>query len=145
MREFWNVHASKQAALTGESLPVNRDGLVFMGTAVTTGTGKAEVVATGMKTGSARSRISSTAESSLRRFRRSFRGRKMLLALCLVVVTFVLGIGLAQGGPGSAVVFACHWRSPRCQKNAGDRDGGTRYWGATARVAQRARTLASEC
>jgi Ca2+-transporting ATPase len=100
-----------EAVLTGESLPVEKDrsGSVFMGTAVATGTARAEVVSTGMGTELGKiAHLITTAESSLTplQVQLAHVGR-MLLGVCLVVVGIVLVLGIVHGRPWlELVIFA---------------------------------------
>ena len=104
-----------EAVLTGESLPVmkavvtavkndsmtNREGIVFMGTSVTTGTASVRVTATGMKTELGKiAHLISTAkvEPTPLQVQLAQVGKSLLFA-CLIVVSLVVGIGLLQGRP----------------------------------------------
>ena len=102
-----------EAALTGESLPsrkstepapsgaplAERTDHVFMGTAVATGTGHAEVVATGMRTELGRiAHLLSTAQREATPLQqRLARVSRVLLFLCLGIVAAVAAIGLVRG------------------------------------------------
>lgn len=104
-----------EAALTGESLPVTkhtgtvaddtplaeRSGMVYQGTAVTRGRGRAVVVATGMKTemGRIASLIASSGSEETPLQRRLDRLGRFLLVACLVVAAFVTVAGMLQGEP----------------------------------------------
>jgi Ca2+-transporting ATPase len=108
-----HVLSTNEAPLTGESLPVEkrtvrvasnaplaeRHDAVFMGTAVATGTGRAVVVATGMKTelGKIAHLLSTAEESQTPLQRRLARVSRTLLYLCGVVVATVAAIGLLRG------------------------------------------------
>lgn len=102
-----------EAVLTGESLPVekefiadaggtqveNKNGSVFMGTSVATGTAKVEVFATGMRTELGKiAHLITTAESSTTPLQIQLtKIGRMLLVLCLLVVGIVLILGVIQG------------------------------------------------
>lgn len=104
-----------EAVLTGESLPVRkaaagadashdlaeRDGEVFMGTAVATGTATARVCATGMKTELGKiAHLISTARSEETPLQIQLKAvGKTLLYLCLAVVFLVAAIGYFGGTP----------------------------------------------
>jgi Ca2+-transporting ATPase len=104
---------ANEAALTGESLPVaktaapsspdallaERRDLLFMGTTLATGTGRAEVVATGTRTELGHvARLVSTAEQGPTPLeRRLARVGASLLVLCVVVVLVVAALGLLRG------------------------------------------------
>lgn len=102
-----------EAVLTGESLPVaksvvgvketqalaEREGEVFMGTAVATGTATTRVLATGMKTELGQiAHLISTAQTEETPLQVQLgQVGKTLLYLCLAVVLLVALIGLIQG------------------------------------------------
>jgi Ca2+-transporting ATPase len=102
-----------EAALTGESLPVEkstylenqnralaeRNGEVFMGTAVVTGTAAARVLMTGMKTelGQIAHLISSAQSGKTPLQIQLEQVGKTLLFLCLGIVTLVAFLGYLQG------------------------------------------------
>ncbi len=104
-----------EAVLTGESMPVaksisvasaaepiaERGGQLFMGTAVVTGTAKARVLATGMKTELGRiAHLLSTAQSEPTPLQVQLaQVGKSLLFVCLAVVVIVAGVGIYQGIP----------------------------------------------
>lgn len=104
-----------EAVLTGESFPVEkhlvtgpssevlaeRRGWVYMGTAVTTGTAKAVVTATGMATELGKiAHLIATAESSATPLQVQLaKVGRMLLYLCLAVVGIVITLGILQGRP----------------------------------------------
>lgn len=105
--------ATIEASLTGESLPVEkgtapvapntplaeRRDHVFTGTSVATGTGQAEVEATGMKTELGRiAHLLATARSGETPLKRRLEAvSRKLIWLCLAVVGVVLALGLARG------------------------------------------------
>ena len=107
--------ATDEAALTGESVPAakspglcsraallaDRNNMLFLGTAVTRGSGRALVVATGMRTEFGKiARLLETASSDQtplqRRLDRVARG---LLWLCLAIVAAVFALGLLREVP----------------------------------------------
>jgi Ca2+-transporting ATPase len=110
-----NALLVNEAALTGESLPVEkntrpasldaalaeRHDSVFMGTAIANGTGTAVVVATGMKTELGKiAHLLATAqvdETPLQK--RLARVSRVLLYLCLGIVAAVAAMGLVRGVP----------------------------------------------
>ncbi|WP_257451637.1 cation-translocating P-type ATPase [Archangium lipolyticum] len=105
--------ATNEAALTGESAPVDkaarpvaedaplaqRTDRVFLGTAVTRGTGLAEVVATGMRTelGKIAHLLASTGETETPLQKRLEQVTRTLLMACGVVVVLVAALGLWHG------------------------------------------------
>ncbi|MCC6202722.1 MAG: cation-translocating P-type ATPase [Gammaproteobacteria bacterium] len=105
--------AVNEATLTGESLPVDkslapvpadaplvaRTDQVFLGTAVATGTGVAEVSATGMATelGRIAHLLATTPETTTPLQRRLAQVGRTLLYLCLVIVAVVGGLGIVRG------------------------------------------------
>ncbi len=114
--------STQEAALTGESLPVDKDPCplpettalaerrdrVWAGTAVATGTGLAEVVATGMATELGRiarllARVQS--EDTPLQLRLAEVGNT-LLKLSVVVVALVAALGLAGGAPPLEVLMS---------------------------------------
>ena len=119
-----NAHAltTNEAPLTGESTPVEktttptgpdtplaeRHDFVFMGTSVATGTGLAEVVATGMQTELGRiAHLLSTAEESVTPLqRRLARVSQTLLYICGGIVAIVALAGLLRGWPPLQVFMA---------------------------------------
>jgi len=106
---------TNEAPLTGESTPVEktpaptapdtplaeRHDFIFMGTSVATGTGLAEVVATGMQTELGRiAHLLSTAEDSVTPLqRRLARVSQTLLYICGGIVAVVALAGLLRGWP----------------------------------------------
>ena len=104
-----------EAALTGESTPVDkrvggsaegaalgdRQGDVFLGTAVAAGRGQAEVVATGIATEMGRiARMLASAQASETPLQAQLRGvGRALLFACLAVVSLVSAIELLRGHP----------------------------------------------
>ena len=113
---------TNEAPLTGESTPVEkttapttaetplaeRHDFVFMGTSVATGTGLAEVVATGMQTELGRiAHLLSTAEDSVTPLqRRLARVSQTLLYICGGIVAVVALAGLLRGWPLLQVFMA---------------------------------------
>jgi len=113
---------TNEAPLTGESTPVEkttvptrletplaeRHDFVFMGTSVATGTGLAEVVATGMQTELGRiAHLLSTAEDSVTPLqRRLARVSQTLLYICGGIVAVVALAGLLRGWPLMQVFMA---------------------------------------
>jgi P-type Ca2+ transporter type 2C len=113
---------TNEAPLTGESTPVEkttaptaadtplaeRHDFVFMGTSVATGTGLAEVVATGMQTELGRiAHLLSTAEESVTPLqRRLARVSQTLLYICGGIVALVALAGLLRGWPLLQVFMA---------------------------------------
>jgi Ca2+-transporting ATPase len=113
---------TNEAPLTGESAPVEkttvpttpetplaeRHDFVFMGTSVATGTGFAEVVATGMQTELGRiAHLLSTAEDSVTPLqRRLARVSQTLLYICGGIVAVVALAGLLRGWPLLQVFMA---------------------------------------
>lgn len=113
---------TNEAALTGESTPVEkradpapadaplaeRHDLVFMGTAIATGTGLAQVTATGMRTELGRiAHLLATAEETVTPLqRRLARVSQTLLYICAGIVALVAVIGLLRGWPLSQVFMA---------------------------------------
>ena len=106
---------TNEAPLTGESAPVEkgttptspdtplaeRRDFVFMGTSVATGTGTADVVATGMKTelGKIAHLLATAEESATPLQERLARVSKMLLYICGGIVVLVAVAGLWRGWP----------------------------------------------
>ena len=119
-----SAHAlsTNEAPLTGESTPVEKTALptgpdtpladrhdfVFMGTSVTTGTGLAEVVATGMQTELGRiAHLLATAEESITPLqRRLARVSQTLLYICAGIVAVVAVAGALRGWPLMQVFMA---------------------------------------
>ena len=114
--------STNEAALTGESTPVEkttvptapdtplaeRHDFVFMGTSVSTGTGGAEVVATGMQTELGRiAHLLATAEETVTPLqRRLARVSQTLLYICGGIVVVVAVAGLLRGWPLIQVLMA---------------------------------------
>ena len=104
--------STNEATLTGESVPVEKSvdsrDLVFMGTAVATGTGRGEVVATGMKTELGRiANLLTTAEQSVTPLQqRLARVSRTLLWISGGIVTLVALTGLLRGWPALQVFMA---------------------------------------
>lgn len=104
---------TNEAALTGESMPVDKSLLpsdptgplaerrdhVFAGTSVATGTGLAEVVATGMQTqlGKIAHLLSTATESTTPLQKRLANVSRTLMLACLGIVVLVAAIGIARG------------------------------------------------
>ena len=113
---------TNEAPLTGESTPVEktaaptapdtplaeRHDFVFMGTSIATGTGLAEVVATGMQTELGRiAHLLSTAEETVTPLqRRLARVSQTLLYICGGIVAIVALAGLLRGWPPLQVFMA---------------------------------------
>lgn len=117
-----NVLSTMEAALTGESTPVGksiqpsapnaplaeRHDFVFLGTSVATGTGFAEVAATGMRTELGRiAHLLSTAhdEPTPLQTRLAALGR-LLMILCLGIVAIVAVLGWWRGLPAIEVLLS---------------------------------------
>jgi Ca2+-transporting ATPase len=106
---------TNEAALTGESVPVakspgvcaretllpERSNMVFLGTAVTRGSGRALVVATGMRTEFGKiARLLETASSEQTPLQRRLdRVARRLLWFCLCIVALVFVLGLMRAVP----------------------------------------------
>jgi Ca2+-transporting ATPase len=106
---------TNESSLTGESVPVDkapgavpadaplaeRSDCVFMGTAVATGTGRAQVFATGMKTelGRIAHLLATAPEDATPLHKRLQHLSRTLLYLCTGVVLAVAGVGLWRGAP----------------------------------------------
>lgn len=113
---------TNEAPLTGESVPVEkttvptapdtplaeRHDFVFMGTSVATGTGSAEVVATGMQTELGRiAHLLATAEDTVTPLqRRLARVSQTLLYICGGIVAVVALAGLLRGWPLMQIFMA---------------------------------------
>jgi Ca2+-transporting ATPase len=105
--------STNEAALTGESVPVDKDARpvpqgaplaqrtdsVFLGTAVTRGTGVAEVTAIGMGTelGKIAHLLASTGETKTPLEKRLEQVTRTLLFACAAIVVLVAGLGLWRG------------------------------------------------
>ncbi len=119
-----SAHAltTNEASLTGESTPVDkatlptaadtplaeRHDFVFMGTSVSTGTGLAEVVATGMQTelGKIAHLLATAEESATPLQQRLARVSRTLLYICGGIVAVVAVAGLLRGWPLMQVLMA---------------------------------------
>jgi Ca2+-transporting ATPase len=117
-----NLLTTNEAALTGESVPVEKDveptspdtplaerhDFVFMGTAVATGTGTAEVVATGMRTelGRIASLLTTAAPSVTPLQRRLARVSQTLLYICGGIVALVALAGWLRGWAATEVFLS---------------------------------------
>jgi len=113
---------TNEASLTGESTPVEkqttptapvtplaeRHDFVFMGTSVSTGTGHAEVVATGMQTELGRiAHLLATAEESITPLQqRLARVSQTLVYICGGIVALVALAGMVRGWPLMQVFMA---------------------------------------
>jgi len=105
--------STSEAALTGESAPVRKDvrpapagaplaerqDTVFLATAVATGTGTAEVAATGMATelGKVANLLATAEETATPLQVRLARVGRTLLVMCLAIVAVTAIVGLARG------------------------------------------------
>jgi Ca2+-transporting ATPase len=112
---------AQEAALTGESLPVDkraepiagevplaeRHDTVFLGTAIATGTGRAAVVATGMQTelGKIAHLLGTAAEPATPLEQRLARVGRNLLRACAAIIVVVAGVAVARGTPWLEVVL----------------------------------------
>jgi P-type Ca2+ transporter type 2C len=110
-----NALSLNEAALTGESMPVEkslkptaegahlaeRSDSVFMGTAVANGAGRAAVTATGMKSELGKiAKLLETAQQEETPLQlRLARVSRVLIILCLAVVSVVAALGLVRGQP----------------------------------------------
>ena len=119
--EAYSLQAN-EAALTGESLPSEKSSLpdaadaplaerhnhVFMGTAITSGTGAAKVIATGTATelGKIAHLLASTEQSLTPLQIRLARVSTILIWLCLAIVGVVAAIGLVRGLAWQEVVIS---------------------------------------
>jgi Ca2+-transporting ATPase len=108
-----NRLATNEAPLTGESAPVEKDvrplaadlplaerrDSIFLATSVATGTGVAEVTATGMSTelGKVANLLETAEESETPLQQRLARVSRALLVMCLGIVTVTAVVGLARG------------------------------------------------
>ncbi|WNG51458.1 cation-translocating P-type ATPase [Archangium minus] len=114
--------ATNEAALTGESVPVDKAAVpvaadaplaqrtdsVFLGTAVTRGTGVAEVRATGMHTelGKIAHLLASTSDTDTPLEQRLERVTRTLLMACAAIVVLVAALGLWRGQGWLAVLMS---------------------------------------
>src|SRR5262245_49541646 len=118
-----NALTTNEAALTGESVPVEKSAAapaatdaplaerrdrVFMGTAVATGTGLAEVTATGMGTelGKIAHLLSTAKQDDTPLQQRLARVGRSLLYACLGIVAVTAGLGLLRRQPPFEVFMA---------------------------------------
>ena len=117
-----NALTTNEAALTGESTPVEksaqptapdtplaeRHDFVFMGTSVATGTGLAEVTATGMQTelGRIAHLLANAEDTATPLQRRLARVSQMLLYICGGIVVLVALAGWLRGWPFMQVFMA---------------------------------------
>jgi Ca2+-transporting ATPase len=117
-----NLLTTNESPLTGESTPVeksitptipnaavvDRTNEVFMGTTVANGTGKAEVLATGMQTELGKiAHLLTTAEESITPLQKHLsRVSRLLLYICLGIVAVVALMGLVRGREVFEVVLA---------------------------------------
>jgi len=108
-----HVLSANEAALTGESVPTEksnhpslpgaplaeRHDSVFMGTSVATGTGVAEVIATGMKTELGKiAHLLATAQETVTSLQQRLAGvSRVLLYICLAIVALVATAGWLRG------------------------------------------------
>jgi Ca2+-transporting ATPase len=114
--------STNEAALTGESLPVEkstepvasdvplaeRQNAVFMGTSIARGTGVAEVTATGARTELGKiAHLLETAEETETPLQRRLAGvSRVLLYICLGIVAVVALAGALRGWPALTVLLA---------------------------------------
>ncbi|MFL5353498.1 cation-translocating P-type ATPase [Archangium sp.] len=114
--------ATNEAALTGESVPVDkaarpvasdaalaqRTDSVFLGTAVTRGTGVAEVQATGMRTelGKIAHLLASTSDTQTPLGQRLEKVTRTLLVACVAIVVLVAALGLWRGNGWLVVLLS---------------------------------------
>lgn len=119
--ESYGLQAN-EAALTGESLPAEkstqadapdtplaeRQNHLFMGTAITSGSGLARVIATGSSSelGKIAHLLAHTAQSETPLQVRLARVSRTLIYLCLAIVGMVAAIGLYRGSPWHEVVIS---------------------------------------
>lgn len=116
-----NVLSTMEAALTGESTPVTkhttpsspdtplaeRHDYVFLGTSVATGTGLAEVSATGMRSELGRiAHLLATAHEEATPLQRRLADlSRLLMFLCLGIVAIVAFLGWRRGLPGIEILL----------------------------------------
>ncbi len=114
--------AANEATLTGESMPAQkstaaaapgaplaeRQDTIFMGTAIATGTGRALVAATGMKTelGRVAHLLATVEETETPLQSRLTRVSQLLLWMCLSIVAVVAVLGLVRGLPWLEVLLS---------------------------------------
>ena len=117
-----NVLSTMEAALTGESTPISkraqpsvpdaplaeRHDSVFMGTSVATGTGVAEVMATGMRTELGRiAHLLATAQEEQTPLQKRLAAlSRLLMILCLAIVAVVALLGWWRGLPPIEVLLS---------------------------------------
>jgi Ca2+-transporting ATPase len=117
-----NQLSANEAVLTGESVPAGktvevavagaplaeRRDMVFMGTAIAAGSGRAEVAATGMKTelGKIAHLMAGASVTTTPLQARLARVSRVLIALCLGIVAVTAVAGLARGMPALQVFMA---------------------------------------
>jgi P-type Ca2+ transporter type 2C len=117
-----NALRINEAALTGESAPVQkriapvasdarlaeRTDCIFMGTAVSAGTGSADVIATGMRTelGKIAHLLAGVEQATTPLQRRLERVGRTLLYLCLGIVVVVAALGFLRGLPPIEILLS---------------------------------------
>ncbi len=117
-----NRLGTNEAALTGESLPVDKQvhedaseaplaeriGQVFMGTVVATGTGRATVTSTGMRTelGSIAHLLGQTESEDTPLTRQLAGVGRWLVVACVAIVVVIALVGVAQGRPWIEVLLS---------------------------------------
>jgi Ca2+-transporting ATPase len=98
-----NVLTANEAPLTGESVPVEKTAAsadrVFMGTSIATGTGRAVVSATGMRTelGKIATLLATAEQGETPLQRRLAQVNRTLIFASLGIVVVVAGVGLVRG------------------------------------------------
>src|SRR3989344_5447033 len=106
--EAYNLQVN-EAVLTGESFPVAKavSDIIYMGTAVTTGTALAQVSQTGMKTelGKIAHLLSSAQEQATPLQIQLAQVGKSLLLMCLSVIAVIAVIGFFQGLSGIDILL----------------------------------------
>ena len=117
-----NVLSTLEAPLTGESTPVTKDSkpsppdaplaerhdYVFLGTSIATGTGLAEVTATGMRSELGRiAHLLSTAQEEATPLQKRLAAlRRLLMLVCLGIVAVVALLGWQRGLPGIDILLS---------------------------------------